>query len=57
MDGVPDARRVRIQSRLDAVRDLKAEWEKVCEPLFTSDATPINPFRVTREFTRVDGGQ
>src|SRR5262249_47019321 len=50
---VPDTRQVRIQSRYDAVRELKAEWEKVCEPLFTSEATPINPFRVTREFTRV----
>jgi thiamine pyrophosphate-dependent acetolactate synthase large subunit-like protein len=50
---LPAARRARNERRLAEISALKAEWEKVCEPLFSSDATPINPFRVTREFARL----
>jgi len=49
------ARLAPVESRISEVRELNARWMKVCEPLFTSDDAPINPFRVTREFmTLVD---
>jgi thiamine pyrophosphate-dependent acetolactate synthase large subunit-like protein len=50
---LPAARHAPIERRLEEIRALKADWEKVCEPLFTADTAPINPFRVTREFARV----
>lgn len=50
---LPAARQARNERRLQEIAALKTEWEEVCTPLFTSDATPINPFRVTREFAQV----
>jgi thiamine pyrophosphate-dependent acetolactate synthase large subunit-like protein len=50
---LPATRHARNERRLQEIGALKAEWEKVCTPLFTSAATPINPFRVTREFARL----
>jgi acetolactate synthase I/II/III large subunit len=50
---LPAARRTRDERRVREIDALKVEWERVCGPLFTSDATPINPFRVTREFAQV----
>jgi len=53
MARLPAARRSADARQLKEIAALKAEWERVCAPLFASDATPINPFRVTREFARV----
>src|SRR5262249_24455910 len=50
---LPAARQARDESRSKEIAALKAEWETVCAPLVSSDASPINPFRVTREFARV----
>jgi thiamine pyrophosphate-dependent acetolactate synthase large subunit-like protein len=50
---LPAARHASIDRRKQEVGELKAQWEQVCEPLLGSDETPINPFRVTREFSRL----
>jgi acetolactate synthase-1/2/3 large subunit len=50
---LPAARFASVERRLQEVRDLKAEWAKVCAPLPQSDEVPINPFRVTREFAEL----
>jgi acetolactate synthase-1/2/3 large subunit len=47
------ARLAPVDRRLKEVRELHARWASVCEPLMTSDETPINPFRVTREFMQL----
>jgi acetolactate synthase-1/2/3 large subunit len=47
------ARRSPVDQRRQEVRDLGRRWMTVCEPLITSDETPINPFRVTSEFSRL----
>ena len=40
-------------SRLQKIASLKQQWAIICEPLLTSDAAPINPFRVTAALMRV----
>jgi acetolactate synthase-1/2/3 large subunit len=42
-----------VPSRLTAVKELNQRWMTVCEPLLTSEETPINPFRVTHEFMKL----
>jgi acetolactate synthase-1/2/3 large subunit len=51
--GLPAARLAPVQARIAQVKELQARWAKLCEPLFTSEETPINPFRVTREFAKL----
>ena len=34
-------------------RSSRQRWASVCEPLLDSEETPINPFRVTREFMKL----
>jgi acetolactate synthase-1/2/3 large subunit len=48
---LPENRLAPVERRFAELRELKQRWEKVCEPLLHSDSVPINPFRVTREFT------
>ncbi len=38
------------RARVAALRD---RWNTVCAPLLTSEQTPVNPFRVTRELARL----
>ncbi len=47
---LPAARLAPVERRIAEIRELNQRWIKVCEPLVTSEETPINPFRVTREF-------
>jgi thiamine pyrophosphate-dependent acetolactate synthase large subunit-like protein len=42
-----------VETRRKQVADLKVEWERVCAPLLKSEDSPINPFRVTREFAQL----
>jgi thiamine pyrophosphate-dependent acetolactate synthase large subunit-like protein len=42
----------RFEPRADVigrVADLTRRWWEICEPMLTSNETPINPFRVTKE--------
>jgi acetolactate synthase-1/2/3 large subunit len=50
---LPAARLAPVERRFSELRELNARWAKACEPLLTSDETPINPFRVTREFMQL----
>jgi acetolactate synthase-1/2/3 large subunit len=46
----------RLKPRQDEILRLgrlRREWETLCEPLLSSNDRPINPFRVTREFSRL----
>ena len=47
---LPDARLAPVQARLDEIARLRARWDEVSAPYVNSDESPINPFRVTREF-------
>jgi acetolactate synthase I/II/III large subunit len=47
------ARLAPVERRKAEIGELRTQWEKICEPLLSSDETPINPFRVTREFSRL----
>ena len=50
---LPAARLAPVAARFDELKELNARWAKVCEPLLTSEETPINPFRVTHEFMKL----
>jgi acetolactate synthase-1/2/3 large subunit len=50
---LPAARLKPVERRFNELAELKARWAAVCEPLLGSDETPINPFRVTREFMQL----
>jgi acetolactate synthase-1/2/3 large subunit len=41
------------ENTLLRVAGLRREWEAMCEPLLSSKDRPINPFRVTRELSRL----
>jgi thiamine pyrophosphate-dependent acetolactate synthase large subunit-like protein len=46
----------RLAPRPDVLATLaerRRRWWELCEPILTSDARPIEPFRVTREFSRL----
>jgi uncharacterized protein len=47
---LPAARQKPIAQRTQQIEELRGRWAKVCQPLLYSEDTPINPFRVTREF-------
>jgi acetolactate synthase-1/2/3 large subunit len=47
---LPSARQQPIAARTRQIEELRGRWAKVCQPLLYSEDTPINPFRVTREF-------
>lgn len=42
-----------VERRFKEIKELGARWATVCEPLLASEETPINPFRVTREFMKL----
>lgn len=42
-----------VGRRFKELGELKVRWAGVCAPLLESQATPINPFRVTREFMQL----
>ncbi len=48
----PERLRPREKELLRIAR-LRSEWEAMCEPLLTSNERPVNPFRVTRELSRL----
>ena len=50
---LPATRLAPVERRFQELAELKARWVKVCEPLLGSEETPINPFRVTREFMKL----
>jgi thiamine pyrophosphate-dependent acetolactate synthase large subunit-like protein len=50
---LPAARLAPVERRFDELAGLRQRWAKVSEPLLGSDETPINPFRVTREFMKL----
>ena len=50
---LPAARLAPVEARIREVKELGERWAKVCEPLFTSEEVPINPFRVTHEFAKL----
>ena len=50
---LPAARLAPVERRFKELKELTERWMQVCEPLFTSEETPINPFRVTREFAKL----
>jgi acetolactate synthase-1/2/3 large subunit len=50
---LPEARLEPIEQRSKDIQDLRERWAKVCQPLLYSEDTPINPFRVTREFAEL----
>src|SRR5258705_12145859 len=50
---LPAARQAPIARRKQEIGELRTQWEKVCAPLLASEEIPINPFRVTREFSRL----
>ena len=50
---LPAARLAPVETRIREVKELGERWSKVCEPLFTSEEVPINPFRVTHEFAKL----
>jgi acetolactate synthase-1/2/3 large subunit len=55
---LPAARQKPIAQRTQQIEELRGRWAKVCQPLLYSEDTPINPFRVTREFMElVDPGE
>ena len=50
---LPAARLKPVKERLKEVKDLKARWDDLCKPLLQSEETPVNPFRVTHELTKL----
>ena len=50
---LPAARLAPVERRFQELDELNQRWATVCEPLLGSDETPINPFRVTREFMKL----
>jgi len=50
---LPAARLAPVEQRKKDLKALNERWMTVCEPLLTSEETPINPFRVTREFMKL----
>jgi acetolactate synthase-1/2/3 large subunit len=50
---LPSARLKPIERRSQEIEELRGRWAKVCQPLLYSEDTPINPFRVTREFAEL----
>jgi thiamine pyrophosphate-dependent acetolactate synthase large subunit-like protein len=50
---LPAARLSPIEGRAKEIDALRGRWAKVCQPLLYSEETPINPFRVTREFAEL----
>jgi acetolactate synthase I/II/III large subunit len=50
---LPASRLQTVETRFKEIKDLRARWAGACEPLLSSEDTPINPFRVTREFMRL----
>lgn len=50
---LPAERLVPMQSRIDGLATLRDRWAEVSAPYVNSDETPINPFRVTREFAEL----
>ena len=50
---LPAARLKPIERRSQEIEELRGRWAKVCQPLLYSEETPINPFRVTREFAEL----
>jgi acetolactate synthase-1/2/3 large subunit len=50
---LPAARLKPIEGRSKEIQELREQWAKVCQPLLYSEDTPINPFRVTREFAEL----
>jgi acetolactate synthase-1/2/3 large subunit len=50
---LPAARLKPVERRFTELAALKARWAAVSEPLLGSNETPINPFRVTREFMKL----
>jgi len=50
---LPAARLAPVEQRKQELKALNERWMTVCEPLFASEETPINPFRVTREFMKL----
>jgi acetolactate synthase-1/2/3 large subunit len=47
---LPAPRQKSVAQRTQQIEELRGRWAKVCQPLLYSEDTPINPFRVTREF-------
>jgi len=50
---LPATRLKPIEQRTKEIQELRERWAKVCQPLLYSEETPINPFRVTREFAEL----
>jgi acetolactate synthase-1/2/3 large subunit len=50
---LPAARLKPVELRSQEIDELRGRWAKVCQPLLYSEETPINPFRVTREFAEL----
>jgi acetolactate synthase-1/2/3 large subunit len=50
---LPGARLKPVERRSKEIGELRGRWAKVCQPLLYSEDTPINPFRVTREFAEL----
>ena len=48
---LPATRLTPVQPRIDMLAKLRARWAEVSAAYVNSDESPINPFRVTREFT------
>jgi acetolactate synthase-1/2/3 large subunit len=50
---LPSARQAPLERRSKEIEELRGRWAKLCQPLLYSEETPINPFRVTREFAEL----
>jgi thiamine pyrophosphate-dependent acetolactate synthase large subunit-like protein len=50
---LPAERLAPVQTRMKEIAALNERWASACESLLTSEDTPINPFRVTREFAKL----
>ncbi|MCC6887225.1 MAG: hypothetical protein IT536_01600 [Hyphomicrobiales bacterium] len=50
---LPPARRAPRTALIEKIGSLRARWWELCHPLLTSSQRPINPFRVTYEFSKL----
>ncbi len=50
---LPKERFSPVKARRDELKSLQARWAEVSHPLLNSDQTPINPYRVTHELTKI----
>jgi acetolactate synthase-1/2/3 large subunit len=50
---LPGVRLAPVAERTRTIRELNARWAELCKPLLEADDVPINPFRVTQEFSKL----